>query len=189
MQEDLGSLHEQVQALGAGLVQGQLDAPAYLHQLAQLLRLYLGCAQVSVWNLTGQGNTRRADCLTLDRADGLRADPDALPPVQGHQAYFERLCQLGYVTSPDTHVDPELEAVRQRYLQGGAPRALLDVAFIVNGQTFGILCCEELARPRHWAAEELMLMRRIGSRVALHLKAHEARARARAPDESPVVSR
>lgn len=125
----------------------------------------------------------------MDRAETLQAARDDMLQVHAHQAYFDCLRLQGYIASADTHADPSLQAVRQRYLCEGAPRALLDVAFTVNGQTFGILCCEELLRPRRWAAEELMLLRRVGGRVALHLKAHEAQARARAPDESPVVPR
>jgi GAF domain-containing protein len=189
MHEDSHPLLERVQTLGASLLQGHLGSPHFLRQLAQLLRQHFRCGQVSVWSLAGQGADQRAACLARDCADGPQGALDDMPQVQGHQAYFDRLRLQGYIASPDTHVDPALHAVRQRYLQGGAPRALLDVAFTVNGQTFGILCCEELARPRPWTTEELMLLRRVGSRVALHLKAHEARASARAPDESPVVSR
>ncbi|RTL24939.1 MAG: GAF domain-containing protein [Burkholderiales bacterium] len=167
-------LHEQVQALGACMTQGRLDMACYLQELARLLRQQVRCTQVSVWNLCGQGAHQQALCLAQDRAESPAAAASDALQVQGHQAYFDRLRHQGFVASADTHTDPQLQAVRQRYLRPGAPRALLDVAFTVNGQTFGILCCEELARPRPWTAEELMLMRSVGSRVALHLKARKA---------------
>lgn len=177
-------LLDQVQALGAGLLQGPITARLYLHQLAQLLRQHFRCGQVSVWALCGQGSAQRATCLARDRDDLNEPPADDPQSVEGHQAYFERLRAQGFVASTDTHADPALGSVRERYLRHGAPRALLDVAFTVNGHAFGILCCEELSRTRPWAAEELAMLRRVASRVSLHLNAHETRAGSAAPDGS-----
>lgn len=183
MHEAPHPLLDQVQSLGTGLLQGPLNTVLYLHQLARLLRLHYRCAQVSIWSLAGHGEAQSATCLARDHDDQAAPPPDNPQPVEGHQAYFDRLRAQGYVASTDTHADPALHGVRERYLRAGAPRALLDAAFTVNGRTFGILCCEELAGPRRWGAEEVMLLRRVASRVALHLKAHEVRAGARLPDE------
>ncbi|RTL47183.1 MAG: GAF domain-containing protein [Burkholderiales bacterium] len=178
-------LLDQVQALGTELRQGHLDAVSYLHQLARRLRLQFKCSQVSAWRLCVHAGVTRASCLAWDCDDRhapARAAPEA---VEGHPAYFEMLRRQGFIASADTHVDEALGSVRARYLQPGAPRALLDVAFTVNGHVFGVLCCEELSRPRHWSAEELKLLRRVGSRVALHLKALEGQPSAPAREAAP----
>ena len=181
-------LLDQVQALGAGLLQGPISPRGYLHQLAQLLRRHFRCGQVSVWALCRQDGTLSATRLARDRDDLAEPPADDPVSVEGHQAYFECLRTQGYVASADTRADPVLHSVRERYLRHGAPRALLDVAFTVNGQAFGILCCEELSRTRAWAAEELAMLRRVASRVALHLNAHETRTGTAVPEGSSIAS-
>ncbi len=189
MLNDLHPVLHQLQHLGYALHLGQLNCQSYLQRSSQALREYLGCDQVSVWSLGGFDAAQMATCLTRSQRHDPAALAQEVPALHQHQPYFRRLLAQGFISSADTWIDPALECVRQRYLQPGAPRALLDVAFTVNGETFGILCCEELHITRAWTLDELALLRRVGSRVAREIKTEEARLQDETAGESPVVRR
>ena len=185
MSDDLLPFLELLLDLGIALMQGHVDTRGYLHGVSRLLQRHLGCSQVSVWRLDLDSPQRSA--LWLTQHPGHRPAGERLLLDQ-HASYFERLLAQGYLLSADTHCDPTLASVRARYLSPGAPRALLDVMITVNGKRLGILCCEQMQHPRQWSADELTLLRRIGGRVVLQLKAHEALTRSREADPSPVAA-
>jgi GAF domain-containing protein len=186
---EIHPLLQQLQPYCGAFQQGHIDSRRYLSHIAQVLRQHLECDQVSAWRLKGSRASMTATCLTRSQRGFDNKLPADIDMGQAHQAYFQRLLVQGCVASSDTWVDPALDAVRSRYLEVGAPRALLDVAFTVNGRTFGILCCEELSATRSWTPEEQALLRRVGGRVALQIKANEDRLLAQRAEESPVALR
>ena len=63
--------------------------------------------------------------------------------------------------------DPALQGLLTPYLLSNNVRSLLDAAFMLNGRTYGMVCCEEAVAPREWRAGEVVALRAIVTRLAL----------------------
>lgn len=175
---NMNPMAESLRRLGAAHSTGALQTADFLHQVCALVSDSLRCNRVSLWRFEGEGDERLLRCLALH-------DVQAAAPLVGAQlkaaeyaSYFEALTQSGVFQSEHAHEDPRLAAMRDSYLRPLDIRALLDVAFSVNGVTFGILCCEQVGAERHWQPHDVAQIRRAGSVLSLalaseHLATHD----------------
>lgn len=163
-----------LQPLGAMLHAGLIPRQTYRAALADMLIRHFRCARVRLWRLSGDPGQRVATCVAAHcNAQGPRPGGETLAEQAG-DPYFEHLIACGVYVSNDTWADPKLTALQSRYRPPTGSRALLDASFAVNGRAFGVLCCEELERPRHWTLEEVTTLRRVAGRVSLQLTRAQA---------------
>ena len=85
-----------------------------------------------------------------------------------YRDYFERLVQQGVYVASDTATDPVLAPMREAYLTPHDVRAMMDAAFTLNGQTFGVVCCEQIGRSRAWSTAEVIRLKRWAALITLH---------------------
>ena len=88
-----------------------------------------------------------------------------------YRDYFNALIERGVFISADAMSDPALRALRESYLLAHHVTALLDAAFMLNGRAYGMVCCEETASTRAWAASDVAALRAIVTRLALLMSA------------------
>ena len=88
-------------------------------------------------------------------------------PQSEYREYFNALIERGTFVSSDAMNDPALEGMRTSYLVANNVCSLLDAAFMLNGRTYGMVCCEETAAPRDWRAGDVVALRAIVTRLAL----------------------
>lgn len=154
--------------LGAQLAGGDIDRARYRHDLAALLRRAVGCSRVGLWQIEGEAGRRVMRCLARhDEHQGAEAAGDEIHEHQ-YAAYFERLVQQGVYVANDTATDPVLAAMREPYLTPHDVRAMMDAAFTLNGQTFGVVCCEQIGRARTWTTAEVTQLKRWAALITLH---------------------
>lgn len=162
------ALDASLKFLGAQLAAGDIDRPHYRRELAALVQRALCCSRVGLWQIQGDSGRRVMRCLARHDEDG-GAHPGG-DEIHEHQYrdYFARLVQQGVYVANDTAADPVLAPMFPSYLAPHDVRAMLDAAFTLNGQTFGVVCCEQLGRERAWTLPEITRLKRWASTVSLH---------------------
>jgi len=154
--------------LGAQLSAGDIDRNRYRRELAALLQQRLGCSRVGLWQIFGEAGARVMRCLARhDEGGGSHPGGEE---IQEHEygAYMERLVAQGVYISSDTLADAVLAPMHEIYFRPFDVRALMDAACTLNGQTFGVVCCEEIGRARTWTQTEVTQLKRWAAVIALH---------------------
>lgn len=159
--------------LGASLADGALPLIAYRRELAALLQGRFGCSRVGLWRLFGADGHRVMRCLAVhDQRLGYSPGGEAIHENEYHD-YFARLVADGVYVSPDTWNDPVLAPMREPYLVPSNVRSLMDAAFTLNGQTFGVVCCEQVGDQRPWSPAEVRVLKRAAALITLHTARYE----------------
>lgn len=159
--------------LGARLSGAVIDRTQYRRELAALLQGALGCSRVGLWQIFGTNGDRVMRCLARhDEGAGYSPGGEEIHERQ-YRDYFAVLVRDAVYVAPDTWNDPTLAPMRDPYLVPADVRSMLDAAFTLNGQTFGVLCCEQIGRRRDWTPAEVAQLKRWAATITLHTARHE----------------
>lgn len=126
----------------------------------------LRCARVSMWKLDGPGDEMSLLCFASKTADGVFDASERRLLRPEFIDYFNSLVDFGTYASVDAMNDPVLQPMRASYLVPNNVVSMLDAAFVLNNQTYGIVCCEESHR-REWRASDVVSLRAIVNKIAL----------------------
>ena len=126
----------------------------------------LQCARVSMWKFDGAGADISLLCFASKTAAGEFDTSDRRLRRDEFIDYFNGLVGNGIYLSADAMTDPLLQPMRDSYLLANNVVSMLDAAFVLNNQTYGMVCCEEHHR-REWRASDAVSLRGIVNRLAL----------------------
>jgi len=159
--------------LGASLADAPIDSVHYRRELAGLLQRRFACSRVGLWRIFGGSGERVMRCLARhDAGTGYDPGGEAILESDYHD-YFLRLVTDGVYVTEDTWNDPVLEPMCEPYLVPSNVRSLMDAAFTLNGQTFGVVCCEQIGTQRRWTPAEVRVLKRAAALITLHAARHE----------------
>jgi len=126
----------------------------------------LQCARVSMWKFDGTGDHITLLCFASKTAAGRFDNSDRRLLREEFIAYFNGLVGSGIYLSGDAMNDPALQPMREHYLLANTVVSMLDAAFILNNQTYGMVCCEE-HHLREWRPSDVVALRSIVNKLAL----------------------
>ena len=126
----------------------------------------LRCARVSMWKFDRIGDELTLLCFASKTADGVFDTSDRRLLRPEYFDYFNSLVDASTYTSVDAMNDPVLQPMRENYLVANNVVSMLDAAFVLNNQTYGMVCCEEQQR-REWKASDVVSLRAIVNKIAL----------------------
>jgi hypothetical protein len=126
----------------------------------------LQCARVSMWKFDGENDDLTLLCFASKTAAGGFDNSDRRLLREEFIGYFNGLVGSGMYVSADAMNDPALQPMRQSYLLANNVVSMLDAAFILNNQTYGMVCCEE-HHPREWRPSDVVALRAIVNKLAL----------------------
>jgi GAF domain-containing protein len=159
--------------LGAAFADAAIDRERYRRELAALLQRRFACSRVGLWRIFGGSGERVMRCLARhDAGTGYSPGGEAIHE-HDYRAYFSRLVSDGVYVAEDTWSDPVLAPMCEPYLVPSNVRSLMDAAFTLNGQTFGVVCCEQIGEQRQWTPAEVRLLKRSAALITLHTARHE----------------
>jgi GAF domain-containing protein len=158
---------ERLRQLAAAHSSGALDSEAFLQQVCVMAAERLGCNRTSLWRFEAEGDRRWLRCLAMYDEQPAASIVGWELPEADYGDYFAALSTSGVFESQDAMADIRLARLRDNYLVPLNVRSVLDVAFNVNGHTFGILCCEQVGQQRAWRTHDVAEIRRIGSVLSL----------------------
>ena len=126
----------------------------------------LRCARVSMWKFDRVGGELTLLCFASKTADGVFDTSERRLHRHEFIDYFNSLVDAGTYVSVDAMSDPALQPMRENYLVANNVVSMLDAAFVLNNQTYGMVCCEEHHR-REWKAADVVSLRAIVNKIAL----------------------
>ena len=157
----------QLQEILGEFYAGRRDRNACRSAVIDVVLARMGCQRVSMWKFEGGAGRLNLLCFASKTAGG-ELDTTERRLAQAHyRDYFNALIERGTYVSSDAMNDPALQAMREPYLVPNNVRSLLDAAFMLNGRTYGMVCCEETVAPRDWRAGDVLALRAIVTRLAL----------------------
>jgi len=165
---------ERLRQLAAAHSSGALSADDFLQQVCAVSAERLRCNRASLWRFETEGGRRSLRCLAMHDEQPAASIVGSELVESEYRDYFAALSETGVFESADTFGDLRLARLRDSYLVPLNVRALLAVAFNVNGRTFGILCCEQVGERREWRSHDVAEIRRIGTVLSLALTAPRA---------------
>jgi len=127
----------------------------------------IGCTRVSLWKFEAHEGELALLCFASKVAGGALDTSERRLAQSEYRDYFNALIERGVFVSGDAMNDPALQPMREHYLVANHVMSLLDVAFTLNGRTYGMICCEETESARAWRAGHVMALRAIVTRLAL----------------------
>ena len=125
----------------------------------------IACDRVSMWKFDGPGPSLL--CFASKAAGGLLDSSDRRLEPAEYGSFFKALIESGTYLATDALADPALAPLRRRYLEPNGVVSLLDAAFLLNNRAYGMVCCEETERIRHWRAADVAAVRAIVTKMAL----------------------
>lgn len=131
----------------------------------------LQCSRVSLWRFDGAPGALKLLCLASKATGAELATSERSLHEAEYRGYFDVLVRTGMYVGHDTLHDPHLEAMRENYLLPCNVLSMLDAAFTVNGRAYGMVCCEQSDRLRHWRAEEIRNLRALVTKLAMLMAA------------------
>ena len=126
----------------------------------------LQCARVSMWKFDRVGDELTLLCFASKTADGVFDTSERRLHRAEFIDYFNSLVDAGTYMSVDAMDDPVLQPMRENYLVANNVVSMLDAAFVLNNQTYGMVCCEEPHR-REWTPADIVSLRAIVNKIAL----------------------
>jgi hypothetical protein len=126
----------------------------------------LRCARVSMWKFDRVGEELTLLCFASKTADGVFDTSERRLRRPEFIAYFNSLVDAGTYMSVDAMNDPVLDPMRASYVVPNNVVSMLDAAFVLNNQTYGMVCCEEPHR-REWTSGDVVSLRAIVNKMAL----------------------
>ncbi|MCE9659773.1 MAG: GAF domain-containing protein [Burkholderiales bacterium] len=146
---------------------GRMDRNAVRSAVLDVVLARMGCSRVSMWKFEGPSADLKLLCFASKTAGGQLDSSERRLARSEFRDYFNALIERGVYVSSDAMNDAALQGMRQSYLVTNNVRSLLDAAFMLNGRTYGMVCCEETSALRDWRAGDVVALRAIVSRLAL----------------------
>ena len=126
----------------------------------------LRCARVGMWKFDQVGSELTLLCFASKTGDGEFDTSERRLRRPEFIDYFNSLVDAGTYASVDAMNDPVLQPMRENYLVANNVVSMLDAAFVLNNQTYGMVCCEEHRR-RDWKSADKVALRAIVNKIAL----------------------
>jgi signal transduction histidine kinase len=165
--------------IGALLRMAALLGPDWHADLEEILHTdcdVLGVERVNYWRL--RSNPPSIVCELGYAATGQRLDRGYVLRQADAPRYFGEVRQANVLAIEDAQHDVRSRELGE-YLDIHDVRALLDVPIRAGDGSLGILCHEQVGRPRQWSAREQQFALSVGHILSARL---ESRARSRAEE-------
>ncbi|RRS04095.1 GAF domain-containing protein [Aquabacterium soli] len=156
----------------ADVLAGPEGLTRYRQLVAEALYRRFQCSMASLWLLREAPAGRFLECVAaFSENPELNAAGTELHE-KDFQVYFDTLIRTKVYNSPDAQEDPHLAGLKDSYLLPQGVRALLDVAFQINGQPLGVLCIEQRETPRIWSKVDEVDLRNAASVIGISIARH-----------------
>jgi GAF domain len=126
----------------------------------------LRCDRVSMWKFDRVGEDLTLLCFASKTADGVFDTSERRLLRPEYIDYFNSLVEASTYMSVDAMNDPVLAPMRESYVLPNGIVSMLDAAFVLNNQAYGMVCCEQRQR-REWKPGDIVSLRAIVNKLTL----------------------
>ncbi len=148
----------------------------------------LDVVRVGIW-LYADDRAQALACACLHDTRGAQALTPTLLVKHDFPRYFAALDDARCLAAENVLEDARTAELRAGYLIPLGIRAMLDAAVVIEGQTAGIICCEDVRGPRVWSEVEQSLVGSVGDLVGTVLLTRKLAEQQRALQRSEEMYR
>ncbi|MGH8480798.1 MAG: EAL domain-containing protein, partial [Gammaproteobacteria bacterium] len=181
-QERLLAQHEALAALTRSPVFRGDDSAAALRLLAETAARVLSIERVSLWRYTEDRSS--IYCLDLYEPGPDRHSAGSVLEATRYPGYFRALATSEAIVADDAREDPRTREFSETYLTPLGITAMLDIPLLLFGGLEGVLCHEQIGRPRPWRPEDRLFGIAIANLAALAIEHHQRKRTAEALRDS-----
>ena len=135
----------------------------------------LDIARVSIWFLNEERSSMR--CVALYN-HGLTSNEPLELHCDDYPIYFKALSDTGFIIARDAVNNPLTKEFSEKYLLPLGITSIMDTPILIRGKLIGIVCHENIGRPKEWSIEELDFAKSIAdqcARLELERESNEAK--------------
>ncbi len=161
--------------------------------ITELVAAHLEVQRASIWRKSDDGQS--IECIDLFESVSGQHSAGFNMSRQDYPAYFEAIDNDVVIQAEDAHNDPATRQFTRTYLEPLGIASMLDVPVFVHGRNWGVICCEQLNKKRHWRSEQVAYVTAVGGLAALAIEADQHRltmlelARSKAQAEAANVAK
>ncbi|MFY0624713.1 MAG: GAF domain-containing protein [Reichenbachiella sp.] len=156
------------------LLQLHKELPSFEGNLDELLEKICSTAaknlfinRVSVWVLEG-------DNAVLVRKHLFESNKSTKKEVFLHQKdypiYFKSILENSFILANDVSDHADTVELKKSLLNDNDVTSILDCPIIIDGKTYGVICCENQHEIKNWSAEDVLFVQSLSEYVSLAYK-------------------
>lgn len=142
-------------------------------EITEVTAQALEVERVSIWLFDRQRT--KINCRDLYERSWKRHSAGFAITSTDYASYFKALALDRVIAAHDAHADPRTREFSQSYLKPNGICSLLDAPIRVLGRNVGVVCNEQVGKPRLWGPEEEAFVASVADFVAMAIEADERR--------------
>ena len=162
------------------------SSDAFIRMATEEVSRALSIERVSVWFFSE--NRDRIVCQDLFQASDATHTHGAEIKAEEFPKYFEAIDSSMAIVASNAGTDPRTCDFGPTYLDPQDIKSLLDAPLTGAEEVRGIICCESVAFPRDWSAEEVSFVTSIAQFISIHLLSDDSRNLAEALREAMIAA-
>ncbi len=155
---------------------------AAFQEITKVAARALEVERVSVW-LFDRGQTKII-CRDLYERSWNRHSSGFSLFASDYPSYFKALALNRVIAAEDAAVDQRTREFSETYLKPNAITSMLDAPIRLQGRSVGVVCHEQVGRPRNWSPEDEAFAGSVADFVAIALEAEDRKRAQHALRES-----
>ena len=158
------------------------DIAGLLETVTKTLTQMLEIRRASVWMLDTQGERLVCHCLWEQGAEAVTAGFEL--NAQEYPSYFQAFQTSRVIAADDAAHDPRTSEFAEGYLDKLDIHSLLDAQIRDFSDLRGVVCCEQVGKPRHWREEDIAFVAAVAEYIGLAVELAQRQEAADALRES-----
>ncbi len=159
-----------VMILSKQVMDGSLTPQAFYEQLTLTLTEEMGSTRASLWVYPDPLLRDRIECIKLyDRTDQAWSEGSVLKE-DDFGPYFEAMRKDNLIVAADARLHPTTECFTDIYFEPLGIYSLIDVGINMDGQPWGLFCCENTTDILDWTPQHVECLRQVGTLLGFALK-------------------
>jgi PAS domain S-box-containing protein len=142
-----------------------------LRQITESSSHLLDAERCSIW-LYNEENSH-ISCVDLYERPAHRHSAGMALSMKDFPNYFHHLTSRRSIVASDAHHHPATYEFSEVYLKTLDILSMLDVPIIIGGRMVGVLCCEQVGKPRRWMVEDQTFASSAASICSVALESYE----------------
>lgn len=165
---------EKIVATAVGFAKNEIGRSAFYQRLTQLITEEMACTRASLWTYNSElKDSIECECLYDSTADEYQqgaclSDMDFRP-------YFDAMRENGLIVASHAREHPATSCFNELYFDPLAIVSLLDVEIVIEGEAYGLFCCEQTSLEKEWQPQDIEFLRKIGVLIGLSLRKAQKR--------------
>ncbi|MEB3337103.1 MAG: GAF domain-containing protein [Leptolyngbyaceae bacterium] len=152
------------------------------HEITEVTARTVNTSRVSIW-LFGKNHTK-FQCVDLFDTKSMSHSQGAELSPTDYPYYIEAIGKWPILAAEAAQIDPRTCEFTEGYLIPLNIVSMLDASIYLDGNTCGVVCCEQVAQTRQWSRSEQNFVRSVANLITLALESNRRQEEAQRLEQS-----